>query len=62
MSENKKPPLGARPAWMVAWQRIGELSEAIVREYETSQSNIKYVRKWAEEIRMQCDIIDKVET
>ena len=55
----EKPPLGCKPAWFVAWSRIGELIEAIERHYESGHGDAKACEKWAEEIKMQCQIIEK---
>lgn len=54
-----KPPLGVKPAYVVAWQRIGELIEAIERQYESPSGDAEKVRDWAEEIEMQCEIIER---
>ena len=59
MSETKKPPIGTKPAWLVAWSRIGELVSAIERQYESQNGNPGLVKEWAEEIKMQCEIIEK---
>lgn len=56
----EKPPLGVRPAWIAAWQRIGELAEGIIRQYESSDGKTELCEKWAEEIIMQCEIIEKM--
>ena len=56
----EKPPLGVRPAWIAAWQRIGELAEGIIRQYESSDRKAELCEKWAEEIIMQCEIIEKI--
>ena len=55
----EKPPLGVRPAWFVAWQRIGELAEGIIRQYESSDARADLCEKWAREIIMQCEIIEE---
>lgn len=58
MAEYIQPTLGAKPAWIVAWERIAELISAIERQYNSSQGNAELVEKWAEEIKMQCKIIE----
>ena len=55
---DKKPPLGVRPAWLVAWSRIGELISGIERQYESGNGDTKLVEKWANEIAWQCTIIE----
>ena len=63
MGEEKrsvKPPLGVKPGWIVAWNRIGDLADAIERQYESSNGDVELVRKFAEEIEMQCQIIKNV--
>ena len=54
-----KPALGVKPAWLCAWQRIGELTDAIERQYQSDDGNAELAEKWAEEIVMQCKIIQK---
>ena len=54
--QEMKPPLGARPYWVAAKERINELCEAIIRA-DPSQ-NYSSIRKWAEEIIQQCDLIE----
>lgn len=61
IAELKKPPLGAEPYWLHAWSRIGELAEAICRQYETAHGDPKLVSRWAEEIRWQCAMIQSLE-
>ena len=53
----EKPPLGARPYWIAASERIGELATAILRNSEDASKNYQKISKWAEEIMQQCDMI-----
>jgi hypothetical protein len=55
-----KPPLGVRPAEIVAWERIGELAAGIERQYESANGNIELIRKWCAEINAQCLVIEMV--
>lgn len=50
------------PGWAHAAERIGQLGEAIqyYAKNEHGPSRRTYIRLWAEEILMQCDIWDKV--
>ena len=57
-TEQKKPPIGLKPAYVAAWQRIGELIDAIKRQYESANGKPELVSKWAEEIGWQCTIIE----
>ena len=57
---NEKPPLGVEPAFIVAWKRIGELTKAIKRQYEGTNRNAKLCKAWAEEIKLQCEIIETI--
>ena len=59
--EQPEPPIGCKPAWLVAWSRIGDLIGAIERQYESPIGNAKRVERWAEEIVMQCKIIETTE-
>lgn len=61
MEEQQAPPLGCKPAWMVAWSRIGDLAGAIQRQYESAIGNAQLVGEWAKEIQMQCKIIEIAE-
>ena len=57
---DKKPPLGVKPAKMVAWSRIGELAEAIKRQYESGNGKAELCEKWAVEIGWQCALIQSM--
>ena len=57
---DKKPPLGVKPAWIVAWSRIAELCDAIERQYESQNGDPKLVEKWAQEIGWQCTMIESL--
>lgn len=55
-----KPPLGAMPAWISATRRIIELAKAINRNAaDYSDGNELLIKKWAEEIRVQCEILSR---
>ena len=51
-----KQPLGVKPCYIQADERIRDLSDAISRYAGTG--NYKTIRKWAKEILMQCDIAE----
>lgn len=59
MSEVTKPPLGAKPAAICAWSRIGELAAAIERNYQAANGNVWLCKQWAQEIVAQCEIIQR---
>ena len=61
IAELKKPPLGAEPYWLHAWSRIGELAEAICRQYEAAHGDPKLVSEWAAEIGWQCAMIQSLQ-
>ena len=54
---NTKPPLGVKPAYIVAEDRIKELAEAIVRLSEEGRCHTEKIILWAKEIQMQCLIM-----
>ena len=54
----EKPPLGVQPAWITSWQRIGELAEGIVRQYESGEGKIEQEKKLSLESMQQCDVIE----
>lgn len=58
--EEKKPVLGIKPYYVAAWQRIGELAEAIERQYQSVDGDTKLVQEWASEIGWQCCIIESL--
>lgn len=60
-SQPEKPPLGVKPYYITAWSRIGELAEAIYRQYEAAKGDPKLVSRWAEEIGWQCAMIQSLE-
>ena len=58
--EPQKPALGVAPYYVSAWQRIGELTEAIQRQYEQADGDPKLVDQWAKEIGWQCALIENM--
>jgi len=54
----QKPPRGIKPYYIAAWQRIGELIEAIKRQYESADGDAGLVEKWANEISWQASMIE----
>ena len=55
--QDQKPPLGVKPYYVAAWQRIGELIGAIERQYESADGSAELVEKWANEIIWQASMI-----
>lgn len=55
----EKPPLGVRPVWIAVWQRIGELAEGIIRQYESAERKADLCKEWASEIILLCEFIEK---
>lgn len=58
-----KPPLGAKPYSIAASDRIAELGGAVVRAATDPMTRINtaFVRAWAHEIMLQCDLIEQME-
>lgn len=55
----EKPPLGVKPCVIAAEERISELAGAIKRQVtSTTTPNLDLVRRWANEITNQCDIVE----
>ncbi len=54
----QKPPLGACPYYIVAEDRIHELTAAIERS--NALHNSKNIKQWAKEIILQCDLIEEM--
>lgn len=49
-----------KSASFVAWKRISELAEGIRRQYAKPEGDIESCKKWAKEIILQCEIIQRV--
>lgn len=49
-----KPPLGVKPCYLVAEDRISELSDGIKRQLGSDKPNYGLVERWANEIVDQC--------
>lgn len=61
-AEMHKPPIGIKPGWLYATERISELASAIHRYVydERVGINIRLMRMWAEEMILQLEILDKL--
>ena len=61
-TETVAPPIGVKPGWLHAAQRISDLAGAIQRYTDDGHgANRRFlIREWAEEIEMQLDIWDKI--
>ena len=46
----RKPPLGIMPEWAYEKQRIKELTEAIMRQFQADNPNMELISKWSDEI------------
>jgi len=58
--DEQKPVLGVKPYYVAAWQRIGDLAEAIERQFESPNGDTELVQKWAAEIGWQCSMIESL--
>lgn len=56
----KKPPLGCITFDLTAGSRIHELASAIDRYSGETKGNTDLIRSWANEIILQCDLIDRM--
>lgn len=64
MCEFRKPPIGVKPSWLAATERIKELADGISRYagYNGSlEDKTAVMRVWASEIIWQCNIVDKLQ-
>ena len=59
MSDYEKPPIGARPTYISASDRIKELATAIVNHADRADLSEGHIWLWASEILAQIDIIRK---
>ena len=55
-----KPPLGVKPYFVSATDRIEELSKAIY-DYSQETSRTSLIKRWASEIILQCELIEKTQ-
>ena len=62
MQDFTKPPLGATPAYIPAENRIKELAEAIIRVSTEGRNHTGLISLWAEEIALQCQLMEKMRT
>ena len=53
-----KPPLGVAPCRVVAYARISALAEAIERQLNDIKPDVSLIKRWANEIENQCDLIE----
>lgn len=51
---------GIKPYYLAAWQRIGDLAEAIERQCWSGDGDTKPVQKFAAEIGWQCSMIESL--
>jgi hypothetical protein len=58
--DSLKPLLGCCTYDIVTSSRILELSQAINRYSDYADKNTDLIRKWAKEIILQCDFLDKM--
>lgn len=57
-----KPPIGVKPFFVAATDRISDLGHCIARQTDgTINPNIDFIREWATEILYQCDLIKRME-
>lgn len=59
MAKNERPPLGVKPYYIAASERIEALAGAIERYAENVDTEYEKIMQWAEEIKMQCMIAKK---
>lgn len=59
MAKNERPPLGVKPYYIAAGDRIEALAGAIERYAENVDTEYEKISQWAEEIKMQCMIAKK---
>lgn len=55
----KKPPLGAKPYYIVASDRIEDLARAIY-DYSQEFDKTDLIKKWVNEIIYQCETMEKI--
>lgn len=56
--EIKKPPLGVMPCQIAAENRISALTDGIKRQLKSEKPNYDLIKRWANEIKNQCDVIE----
>jgi len=55
-----KPVLGIAPYYIVAEIRIKNLAQTILRQFEQGKPDLKQIKRWAKEIELQCEVIDRL--
>jgi len=55
-----KKTLGISSASFVAWSRISDLADGIRHQYEIPDGDVQMCKKWAKEIILQCEIIQRI--
>lgn len=53
-----KPPIGVKPYWISAFDRISDLAQAIDRY--SDEKNTTSIKLWAKEIISQCDLVEEM--
>lgn len=61
MAKNERPPLGVKPYYLAASDRIEDLADAIKRYAPNCDVEYEKISQWAEEIKMQCAICKKLD-
>ena len=56
MYEATKPPIGAKPLWLVVEERLGDLSHAILNELESDNVDINSIRQYVYEMESFLEI------
>lgn len=58
VSKCEKPALGVMPCYIAAEKRISDLTDAIKRQIKAEKPNYDLIKRWADEIGNQCDLIE----
>ena len=60
MEKLSKPPIGIAPYYIIARSRISSLAQAIDRYAFETNTDTELIKKWADEIIAQCNLIDEL--
>lgn len=62
MDSQTRPLIGIAPYFVVSWKRIISLAEAIEKYGRGDIGATKPIKRWAQEIIAQCELIESLES
>ena len=56
--KDSRPPLGVKPCFLAAEERISDLTDGIKRQLSAEKPDYDLIRRWSKEIGWQCELIE----